>query len=156
MAVNNARQLDQMYFYFCSPLQFIDRFIRSAVWFSDIDFDWINGICTYDEKVYAIFNEDNSTHTLRNFDYSGKLIDTISYSSKNNYFLSISDDILYSYIFTNEKSGINGYNIKTGKSLDIMPLPSFNPQGIDVVDGKFYFSDFDRQMIGVFDLFELD
>ena len=92
---------------------------------------------------------------LCRFDYSGNLISTMDYSRKTVY-ASIYKDILYSCNYHGENKGINLFDLRSGEFLEDKRFPSNSIEGIDVNDDKFYFSDFNKKMIGVFDLSELD
>jgi hypothetical protein len=110
----------------------------------------ISGIDIADNKLYVATNEGK----IFVYDLEFNLEKTIPYSTSPLYYLTINNNIAYSYNYIDKL--ITRYDLTTEKFLDPIPLPSHDCEAIKAVDDMLFFTDYEKKIIGYFKLSELD
>jgi len=122
---------------------------------SGFDYTTINGIATDDGVLYVIFENEDESIVLRRFDYSGNLLSTADFGRKT-LSATILDNILYTLSFE-EEQGICRFDLTSGTFLETRPFPCESiDMGINGDDNKFYYYDYNRNLIASVDLSEFD
>ena len=117
---------------------------------SSISYDQIAGIECWQNNLYVLFRY-SSGNFIAKFNYQGSFISSIPYG-RNTYFLTIESGIAYSH---NYKTTLSRFDLGSGQFLSDKLMPATGGEGIRIYDGKFYYVDWDKRIIGVFPLSDL-
>lgn len=111
----------------------------------------IAGMDVYNNKLYVLF--DNATISV--YDIDLQLERTFSISSPGflpGYYLTIKDNVAYFYNFNQ----LTKINLNTLEKLPSVKLPTSDCRAINIIGTKMYFTDYYKQIIGYFNLSEIE
>lgn len=111
----------------------------------------ISGLATDDETVYVVFdNYESESQLLVKFDFNGNYLSEMALPSQyNNYNLGYYNGILFSYYYDSEAHvyTIKRFDLNSNTFLETKPSPAPSPDGIPIVNGRFYYADYYRNII---------
>jgi hypothetical protein len=108
----------------------------------------IYGLAAGNGVVYAImFDQSDEKLSLSQFDYDGNYWGSVLWSEEYPYNLEYHDGVLYSYKYFFGEGEILRFDINSMSFLESKPLPSASPDGISIVNDRFYYADYYRHLI---------
>ncbi|NHZ87121.1 MAG: hypothetical protein GWP19_14820 [Planctomycetia bacterium] len=127
-------------------------FDLSQISWADCDYQCsnlvINGIAANNNIVYIlVHNNDTDNISVVRFNYDGNFLNEISYPESYGYNLEYYDGILYSYKYFFGENEILRFDLNSMSFLDSKSLPSPSPDGISIVNNRFYYADYYRKII---------
>lgn len=125
------------------------------------DFVAIRGLSCYQGTLYVLYlapgdNSGEDVVELATLSLDGALINTTRFD-KQTYFISIDQGILYSINLFTERgvTKLTRFNLEEHSFLEERPFPTNEWEGIQVMDGKFYFVDYNKNIIAYVPLEEI-
>jgi len=100
------------------------------------------GLETYQGFLYAL--EGRSPTRLNKYTYGGTRVDSVLFPGTG-YHLTINDGVLYTYTFS---AFLRRIDLTSMAELPTVAKPASNLEGIRILDGRLYFCDFDKRMVG--------
>jgi hypothetical protein len=118
----------------------------------------VYGLATYQENLYAIIHESNSEedYFLAKFDIDLNFIDSIPMSSTFSIFLAINNGIAYSYNYSDNGLALQRFDISSESLLSSISAHTLDPTGMDIYNGRFYYSDWSRLAIFSIPLLDIE
>lgn len=129
-------------------------FDLSQISWTDCDFYCSNlstyGLAAHNNIVYIlVHNNDTNGLSVVMFDYEGNFLNEISYPASYGYNLEYYNGILFSYYYDLEDQAytIKRFDLNSNSFLETKPSPTPSPDGISIVNGRFYYADYYRKII---------
>jgi hypothetical protein len=123
------------------------------------EFNFINGIDIYQGALYVILRKswDHPEETyLLKYDPIAPIKEFIPYG-KNTIYMTIANGILYSIDISDpDFIRLSRFNLATLNFLKDISHPTNSPDGIDIFEDKFYFTDYQQRYIGSVPLSEIE
>lgn len=107
----------------------------------------IYGMAAGNGVVYALLFDIDKNLYLSQFDYDGNYLGSVTWDKQYPYNLEYHDGVLYSYQYFFGEDLILRFDLNSMSFLESKILPSPSPDGISIVNGRFYYSDYWRKAI---------
>lgn len=108
----------------------------------------IFGLAAGNGVVYAVIDDQSDENLyFAQFDYSGNYLGSVTWDKQYPYNLEYYDSVLYSYQYFLGEDSILRFDLNSMSFLDSKRLPSPSPDGISIVNGRFYYADYYRNTI---------
>jgi len=117
---------------------------------SDQNFQDIDGMDCYQNELYILFKAPSGNYVAK-YSLEGEYLASLPIH-KNTHFMTIDSGILYTH---NYADTLYRFDLNTGEFLESRKLPAYQAEGIRIADGKFFFVDWYKKMIGIMPLAEL-
>lgn len=129
-------------------------FDLSQISWANCDFTCSNlsifGLATNGNIVYMLAdNNDSDEISIVQFDFDGSLLEETPYPASYGYNLEYYDGTLYSfnYNWENRSWTLERFDLNSNSLLETKPPPTPSPYGISIVNGRFYYADYNRKII---------
>ena len=117
---------------------------------SNKNFQDIDGMDCYQNELYILFNSPSGNYIAK-YSLDGEYLTSIPIN-KGTHFMAIDSGILYTH---NYADTLYRFDLNAGEFLESRKLPAYQAEGIRIADGKFFFVDWYKKMIGIMPLSEL-
>ena len=115
---------------------------------SSLEYTTINGMDVYQHDLYVMMlSQTTGDKFLAKFDLNGNLVETIPYP-RNTLHLAIHNDVVYAIYYPDNKNvKLSRFDLRTKSFLADATLPTENWDGIRIVGGFLYFTDYRERAI---------
>jgi len=107
----------------------------------------IYGMAAGNGVVYALLFDIEKNLYLSQFDYDGNHLGSVTWDKQYPYNLEYYDGVLYSYQYFFGEDLILRFDLNSMSFLESKRLPSLSPDGISIVNGRFYYADYWRKAV---------
>lgn len=129
-------------------------FDLSQISWADCDFYCsnlsISGIAANNNIIYALVrNSQTESLYLTQFDYDGNYLEERTWPEDYGYNLEYYNGVLFSYYYdwVEHNYTLKRFDLNSNLFLETKPPPTLSPDGISIVNGRFYYADYNRKII---------
>ena len=111
---------------------------------------YISGIATNNNTVYTLVkNTDVNEISIVQFDYEGNFLNERPYPEPYGYNLEYYNGILFTYYYDwdDRSYDLKRFDLNSNMLLETKLPPTPAPDGISIVNGRFYYADYNRKII---------
>ena len=110
----------------------------------------IFGLAANNYIVYMLVkNNDADDVSVIQFDYDGNFLNETPYPASSGYNLEYYNGILFSYYYdwVDHNYTLKRFDLNSNLFLETKPPPTPSPDGISIVNNRFYYADYNRKII---------